>query len=455
MLKLPHAYTPTDRILWDVVEEHLNEAAFEYQRWSAALRSPRYTLPEVAAGPEEYLLAHLSGVMLGGQPCLERLILPCLNPAEDQESELLAVAAAVAFCFGYRAQLIQVLLNGEARTRRAVVGGLRLCKDSSFDTWVVQTFQQGLGSSESRTGLLELAAERRLELENLEPALRSCDPAEAAGAARAAMWSEAGRYQACMEELSWHPHREVRLAALTTALTWGSARAFQVCLELMEKREEEARVLLDFVALLGGPPEHELLLPLLVADDLRLRYAAIRAVGLSGSAHAVQPLIELLEAEDLLTAKLAGEAIHLIAGLDVKDPRHHRASPVLSDEDEERLALSDLVHDDCEADDRPAGEIDLPYLDAAAVTGWWSRAAAQTATTQRLLLGRPLSPDTCLSILREGSMRSRWAIATCISIRSAGRHRLHLGLPSGRQLCEVAALRGTSDLLSGNRLLRW
>lgn len=456
MLKLPYAYTPADRILWDVVEEHLSEAAFEYGRWNAALRSPRYTLHELAEGPEEYLLAHLRGVMLAGKSGLERLVLPCLQLAAEQEPELLAIAAAMSLCFGHRDPIVLLLLDGKPAQRRALMGGLRLCDDSSlFDTWVVQTFQRGLMVARPRIALLDLAAERRLSLENLESSLLANDPQEAAVAVRAAQWSEQGRYRAIMEELILHPLREVRLPALTTALTWGSSRAFQCCLELTARRDPCARGLLDFVAVLGGPQEHELLLKLMDDDDPWLRYAAIRAIRLSGNARAVPPLIALLEAEDLIAAKLAGEAIRMIAGLAAADPQYHRDVPQLSEEEEERLALPDLADDDLDADLRPAEEADLPYLDAAAVAGWWSSVVADTDINHRMLLGRPLSSDMCLSMLREESMRSRRSIAYCVYIRSAGRHRIHVDRPSVQQLRELTALQRVPDLLSGNRLLKW
>lgn len=455
MLKQPYSYTPADRVLWDVVEEHLDEAAFAYERWRAALCSPRYTLYDLAEAPEEYLLAHLHGIMLAGKPSLERLVLPCLQLVAASEPEILAVAAAVALCCGYRNPIERLLWEGTPAQRRALISGLRLCHDSSFDAWVVQTFQRGLLAARQRIALLELAAERRLRLENLESSLLASDPEEAAGAVRAAEWSEPGRYRAIMEELTLHPSREVRIPALTTALTWGSARAFQGCVELMEKRDLGARGVLDFVAILGGPQEHDLLVQLMDGADPQLRYAAIRAVRLCGNAHVVPPLIDLLEAADLIVAKLAGEAIRTITGLAVEDPQYHRESPEPSDEEEEQLALANLAAGDRTANPWTDSEGDLPYLDAAAVTGWWSSAAASTDLAHRLLLGRPLCADTCLRMLREESMRSRRAIASCVYIRSAGRHRLHLDRPSAHQLRELAMLQRVPDLLSGNCLLRW
>jgi hypothetical protein len=47
-------------VRWDIMTEHLDEAAFLWTQWEHALVSPRYALADVADGPEELIpaLAH-------------------------------------------------------------------------------------------------------------------------------------------------------------------------------------------------------------------------------------------------------------------------------------------------------------------------------------------------------------------------------------------------------------
>src|SRR5258705_5913553 len=66
-------------ILWDIYEEHLDEAAFLWGEWESALVAAHYTIAEVAEGPEERLLAHLDGLVLGGKPVAEKLLLPAIE----------------------------------------------------------------------------------------------------------------------------------------------------------------------------------------------------------------------------------------------------------------------------------------------------------------------------------------------------------------------------------------
>src|SRR6185369_14237639 len=49
---------------WDILEEHLAEAAFLWEQWELALDAANYSLDEVAAGPEERLRAHLDALVL-------------------------------------------------------------------------------------------------------------------------------------------------------------------------------------------------------------------------------------------------------------------------------------------------------------------------------------------------------------------------------------------------------
>ena len=55
-------------LLWDVQREHLSEAEFCFETWDRALSSPLYTLADVRNGPEERLMAHTMGLVIGGQP---------------------------------------------------------------------------------------------------------------------------------------------------------------------------------------------------------------------------------------------------------------------------------------------------------------------------------------------------------------------------------------------------
>ncbi|MGC4120064.1 MAG: hypothetical protein QM765_36890 [Myxococcales bacterium] len=78
----------------ELAAEHLEEAAFLFQQWEASLRAPHYTLPEIQAGPEARLLAHLDGLVLGGPAVADSLLVPGLE--EDDPGRVFAAAFALA-----------------------------------------------------------------------------------------------------------------------------------------------------------------------------------------------------------------------------------------------------------------------------------------------------------------------------------------------------------------------
>jgi len=80
-----------ETILWDIVEEHLDEAEFLVELWASSRHSAVYTLAELDRGPELRLLAHVDGLVVNGPLALERVCWPVL---EDPKAEPPRIAAA-------------------------------------------------------------------------------------------------------------------------------------------------------------------------------------------------------------------------------------------------------------------------------------------------------------------------------------------------------------------------
>lgn len=84
-----------DQILWDVVEEHLDEAEFLVELWAASRRSASYTLAELDRGPEARLFAHVDGIVVNEALALERTCWPVLEDPKAEPSRLAAAALAM------------------------------------------------------------------------------------------------------------------------------------------------------------------------------------------------------------------------------------------------------------------------------------------------------------------------------------------------------------------------
>ncbi len=455
MLSLPIRTTPPHLILWDVIEEHLEEAGFELERWSSALRSPLYTLDDVAEGPEQYLLAHLSALLVAGPPAFERLLLPMLLEPEGQELSLLSAAAAIGLRLGHFDALFAALRSGPVAERRAIVRGLSLVDDPSFDGRIAAEWDRGRSAALSRVAILEVAGARGLPLAGFASALDGEDLLEVAAAVRIARCSRDRRVLPRLEQLTGHSDTDTRNSALDVAIAWGSVRAFRCCIELAKAHEPCSGHVLELVAVVGGPEEHALIRHWLEHDDAAVRHDAIRALGLTGDVANMEILLELLSAEDVLAAKLAGEAVVAIAGLDAGE-RAFQSAPVAPSPDEEaRNALPSVEDDDLEADLRPDDAESLPLLDPAAVAQWWSTTQSRLSGGQRLWRGRRADKRTHLQLLREASMRARLPVATSLSIRTQGVQQLDVDALSSRQRRALLSLEDQPDLTSSNPLVRW
>ena len=80
----------------DIYEELLSEAGFLWTQWNQALAAPDYTLDEVTRGDEARLLAALDGLLVGGAPVREKLLLPVIEAGEDTEQMVAASWALLA-----------------------------------------------------------------------------------------------------------------------------------------------------------------------------------------------------------------------------------------------------------------------------------------------------------------------------------------------------------------------
>ena len=125
----------------DIVEEHLDEAAFYLERWDRALTSPHHTLAQLRDGPEEAMLAHVDGLAVGGESAAKQLLWPVVEddeaddwarvgaaalalltmPGQDFSGRLLArLPAAPSGTYGNRARLGDCFAAG---TRPAIARG--------------------------------------------------------------------------------------------------------------------------------------------------------------------------------------------------------------------------------------------------------------------------------------------------------------------------------------------
>ncbi len=97
--------TPDRSLRFDVLERHLEESAFLWTQWEAALADAGYTLAEVAEGPEWRLRAHLDALVVAGRGAVTRILLPAL---EESEPEAMRAAYILKADFGIESRIVNL-----------------------------------------------------------------------------------------------------------------------------------------------------------------------------------------------------------------------------------------------------------------------------------------------------------------------------------------------------------
>ncbi|QSQ24073.1 TIGR02270 family protein [Pyxidicoccus parkwayensis] len=391
-------------VLMDVLEEHLDEASWQWLQRSRALMAPDFNLSETAA-VEERLLAHVDGLVEAGSDGVETCLLPALTPDDPCR----ASAAALA------------LLEGG---------------DAGWE-WVLE---RGLGDPELRPLLrepLELAGCPGLD-ERLGALLSTDDAgllAEVVGtlSARGTLSSDVVRR--CLQ----HEDARVRGSALEGAIAAPRPELRAPLLELLASGPSESCPLRLEAGLVHGLREawdacgravdagvHEALIPWALGCDERgvarlvallarepIRAQALWALGFSGRLEAADACLAWME--DPKVATLAGEAFCAITGLRLEG--EHVAAQA------ENFSES-LEEDDLDADLTPRPEDDLPLPRASAVAAWWKNARGGLTPGRRYLRGRLLDAAVLMEALAVDSMRRRHVLARELALRTRGACRV-------------------------------
>ena len=400
---------PEDLVLWDVMQEHLEEAGFLWSLWERSFLAPDFSLDDVVAGEEGRLVAHLEGLVVGGAPVVRGLLLPELKEGADPE---LAFAAGLALMIGDEAHgrsVVAALAMADKERRRALRRALELSKLSDPTATIAPLFSHPEPSVRA-TALTVLAHHGVDRGATLARYLEDADPAVRAAALKVARAPSGRSLRSMLERRLLDQDSRVRGAALETCLMLGLAGTFERCKENCEEAMD-APALLQ-LALLGTAADLELLGGALAHADHRAD--ALWALGFSGRRRAVDLCLDHLDGppDD---ARLAAEAICAITGLDLSSSNLALAPD--SDDKDEPLPLEE---DDLDADLVAAPVDALPLPNPGAVRAWWETNRGRFLPTQRYLGGAPVSVARYRAGLVAGPMRRRHVLALELAIRTGG-----------------------------------
>lgn len=389
-----------DGILWDVVEEHLDEAEFLWSAWERGLTAPNLTLTTLASGAEARLQAHVDGLVIAAPAVIDRLLAPALH---DYQRERAAAAAwAWLAAEGDRAvlPLCEHLRTADPPESQGIARALGLHDGEVLggvlpllqsEKAAVQAAALTVFAGQGRTPgavLAELVEGWFRGSADREATLRrsACVPLGVPAALLAGLAGELGE------------------AGFDLALWTGLRRGFSAAREAVWRSPGRRSAALALGAG-GGERGLRALLAGLAADPA----AALWGLGFSGRRAAADACAEWLAHPEL--GPLAAESLAAISGLDLEG---------------ERMLVRVVIEEADDDDELPVTNLDegLPRPDAERVRAWWSANRSRLDADGRYFFGARATGSSVAAACERASTRRLPGLALELALRT--RERVNL-----------------------------
>ncbi|MEQ1778976.1 MAG: TIGR02270 family protein [Nitrosomonas sp.] len=164
------------------------------------------------------------------------------------------------------------------------------------------------------------------------------------------------------------------------------------------------------------------LLKRLAVDVANMRNLIV-GTGIAGNPFYVPWLIKQME--DPKFARLAGESFSFITGLDLAYLDLERDAP----EGAEAEPDEDIENDNVQMDE----DDNLPWPDSAKIQAWWDSNGTNFVDDKRYFMGKLVSREHCMLVLKEGFQRQRIAAAQYLSLLDSKMTLFPTSVPAWRQ----------------------
>ena len=385
-----------------------------WSAWEEALLAPDRFLEELAGSDEERLLAHIEGLVAGGETVARELLLPTLTSKADPEE---AFASALALLSGHGGQrhlgaIFEAVVAGEDEVRSALVRALELAPLFDAGAFLIPGLTHAEPAVRAAAG--RALAFRSADLTQHLPALLKDEDAGVRETGNLAAQGPGGAVVLpTLARALDDPSPGVRWTALEAGVIHGLEPARARCLELAAKPGQGAA--LRLLALWAGP---DALAPIAEALDRpsdKDRDDALIALGHLGLQEGMALVIPYLEGPDR-AARLAAEAICVTTGLNMDALDMIRAA-----KDAEPDEPVPLDEEDLDKDLVPSPADLLPLPRATDVARWWGEQSSRYAAGQRHVGGMPASVDTLRGAMLTSPMRRHHTFALALAVLTKGR----------------------------------
>ena len=372
-------------IVWDIYEEHLDEAAWLWNLWEGALDSPLYALRDVEIGPEERLRAHLDGLVLGGRRVAEKLLLPAIVEEDPCRVAAAAWALVQAEDADHQDVVFGALGAAAPPARAAIARALALSPRADLSRLVPFWHT---GAPPLQAIVMEVFGLREPDWlrERIDPALRSGEPSMIVAGLKALRVFPGQAFLDHIKDALQTPDSSVRQQAVLAGIGLGSKTAWTVCRQLATAPGDDCRLPLGLLAISADPNDRALVRKRLA--DPEARRHALWALGFAGDIESVESLLAATADEE--TAPLAGEALWAITGLAV-------AGPLAKAGETKGPTVEEVADDDPPPVVRPEDSLPVPL--PGRIKGWWDEARARFRPDTRYLFGRPRGAEVLRAAL--------------------------------------------------------
>ncbi len=410
-----------------VVSQHVAEAAFLRSIRTPLLTAAGINLRDLARH-DERIAAHLDGVAIarefGRRSAIEALASP--GRGEVFVASVCAIAAKEWVAIDRLCSLSETL----PETRPGLTSAFGWMSAAALTGFVARLF--GHASDFRRSVAIAACALHRVDPGTmLDVAIRSADV------------SLRARSLTCVGEVGRLDLLPVCMAAAEAGQDDLSTLAGACSAALLGNRGSALELARRLALAPGASQRRALRLALLASNDrdtyeLLKRVAAaapnhrtlVEGAGLSGNSIFVPWLFAQMREE--ANARVAGEAFSLISGADLKRMKLDRDAP------EEASPGPTDDPDDPNVDIDP--DEGLPWPDAKKVEVWWHANESRFRKGTRYFMGKPVTREHCIDVLKNGYQRHRILAAHYLCLLDPGTPLFNTSAPAWRQQRLLAAM---------------
>lgn len=386
------ALSPKRTPIPDIIQEHFKELAFLWGQRESALRSPAYTMRELAM-LEERIEAHVQGLLVAGVD-----LIPVVEEGLTSDDPATSFAAAYALLRLENETATLAVIQAFSAAHGTQMHGLGQALSHARLEQILPSLPFLFFSSAAPT--VAAAADVLAWHEALPPPgmtiehlLQDEDPAVRETGwrvvANSALPVDPKLYAAAMRDEDVNVRRSAILAAAWNAVPGSLLLARQ----LAEAPKTDNLYAMELLGILGGPEDVQRMTSIAKAKELGP--GRFKVLGCFGHPALVELLLAELANPDPKDASAAGAAFSKITGQNIDSKTRVKAQPEDGEQPDEFEAefLEDVT--------LPSGELARTH---------WDKAKAQFGRATRVCKGFDLSRGAAPEALARLDMESRWEL---------------------------------------------